>query len=238
MENKNSRRQNQLKLVIYIALSIGFVSAMAMSLKNKIISVKEEGQLIATIPADANTSNTSTDPVQNEKENNSENVNKQREQESKEAFLEAYKVFMHPRCMNCHPKADIPLQGDDSHLHAQGVKRGVDGKGVYALKCKNCHQDENLKGDYLPPGSPGWHLPPANRKMVFEGKTPRQLAMQFKDLNATGFKNFKKDMMHHVETEALVLHSWTYRTPPPLSHAEFVAKVKEWIDKGAAIPDK
>jgi len=237
MENKNSRRQNRLKLVIYIALSIGFVSAMAMSLKNKTVSKNEDGNLIATIAGD-NTTNSVAHPVTNEKENNSETINKQREQESKEAFLAAYKVFMHPRCMNCHPKADVPLQGDDSHLHAQGVKRGVDGKGVYALKCKNCHQDENLKGDYLPPGSPGWHLPPANMKMVFEGKTPRQLAMQFKDPKATGFKNFKKDMLHHVEKEPLVLHSWTYRTPPPLSHAEFVAKVKEWIDKGAAIPDR
>jgi hypothetical protein len=48
---------------------------------------------------------------------------------SKAAFLEAYKVLMHPRCMNCHPTGDVPLQGDDSHLHAQNVKRGPDGKG-------------------------------------------------------------------------------------------------------------
>jgi len=40
-----------------------------------------------------------------------------------------------------------------------------------------------------------------------------------------------------VEHEPLVLNGWTYGNPPPLSHQEFVAKVKEWIDKGAAIPD-
>ena len=45
------------------------------------------------------------------------------------AFLAAYKVLMHPRCMNCHPSGDVPLQGDDSHLHVQNVKRGEDGKG-------------------------------------------------------------------------------------------------------------
>jgi hypothetical protein len=237
MENKNSQRQNRLKLIIYFTLSIGFVSAMAMSLKNKPFSSKEDEKMIAAV-ADDHATNTAAEPASNKKENNAGDINKQREQESKEAFLAAYKVFMHPRCMNCHPKADTPLQGDDSHLHAQGVKRGVDGKGVYALKCKNCHQDENLKGDYLPPGSPGWHLPPSNMKMVFEGRTPRQLAIQFKNPKSTGFKNFKKDMMQHVETAPLVLHSWTYRTPPPLTHEEFVAKVKEWIDKGAAIPDK
>ncbi len=162
----------------------------------------------------------------------------QLEAESKTAFLQAYRVFMSPRCMNCHPAGDVPLQGDDSHLHSQGVKRGPDGKGLYALKCKNCHQDNNLDGDHLPPGSPAWSLPPSHHKMVFQRKSPRQLALQFKDNRFTGFKDFAKDLVHHVETEPLVLHSWTYGTPPPLSHEEFVAKVKEWIEKGAAIPDK
>src|SRR2546426_5000731 len=45
------------------------------------------------------------------------------------AFLDVYKVLMHPRCMNCHPSGDSPLQGDDSHAHVQNVKRGQDGKG-------------------------------------------------------------------------------------------------------------
>ena len=163
---------------------------------------------------------------------------KQLEAESKAAFLQAYRVFMSPRCMNCHPSGDVPLQGDDSHLHSQGIKRGTDGKGLYALKCKNCHQDNNLDGDHLPPGSPTWSLPPSHHKMVFQGKSPRELALHFKDNKFTGFKDFKKDLIHHVETEPLVLHSWTYGTAPPLTHREFVAKVKEWVDKGGAIPDK
>ncbi|RYG03681.1 MAG: hypothetical protein EOO02_07880, partial [Chitinophagaceae bacterium] len=33
------------------------------------------------------------------------------------AFGEVYKVLVSPRCMNCHPAGDVPLQGDDSHLH-------------------------------------------------------------------------------------------------------------------------
>src|SRR5260370_26042255 len=49
---------------------------------------------------------------------------------SRAAFLEAYKVFMHPRCMNCHPSADVPLQGDAGHLHAQTVNRDADVKGT------------------------------------------------------------------------------------------------------------
>ncbi|MGH9777334.1 MAG: hypothetical protein ACRD5I_02885, partial [Candidatus Acidiferrales bacterium] len=57
------------------------------------------------------------------------------EEAAKAAFLAAYPVFMHPRCMNCHPVGDAPLQGDDSRPHAQNVQRNRDGKGKYALKC-------------------------------------------------------------------------------------------------------
>ena len=42
------------------------------------------------------------------------------------AFERAYPVFVSPRCQNCHPSGDAPLQGDDSHVHAQNVKRGAD----------------------------------------------------------------------------------------------------------------
>src|ERR1051325_6482790 len=87
------------------------------------------------------------------------------EAESRAAFLAAYPVFMHPRCMNCHPKGDAPLQGEDSHIHAQNVQRGPDGKGLFAMKCGNCHQDKNLPGADMPPGHPEWHLPPASTRM-------------------------------------------------------------------------
>ncbi len=53
---------------------------------------------------------------------------------SVKAFMGVYKVLTSPRCMNCHPAGDIPLQGDDSHLHTMGAQRGLDGHGVYALK--------------------------------------------------------------------------------------------------------
>src|SRR5262245_21189046 len=52
---------------------------------------------------------------------------------SRAAFLAVYPVLMHPRCMNCHPKGDQPLQGDDSHIHVQNVRRGPDGKGLFAM---------------------------------------------------------------------------------------------------------
>jgi len=219
MNKVNSNRQQRIKIAFYFALSVSFISAMSMSLqKEKEIAFTARKNVSINIP-DANETKTRL------------------EAESKEAFIAAYKVFIHPRCLNCHPAGDVPLQGDDSRLHPQGVKRGPDGKGLYAQKCKNCHQDTHIAGEHMPPGHSGWHLPPANLKMVFEGKSPKQLAMHFKDPKFTGFKTLDK-MLEHVEKEPLVLNSWTYGTPPPLSHEEFVAKVKEWIEKGAAIPDK
>jgi len=158
---------------------------------------------------------------------------------SREAFLAAYPVFMHPRCMNCHPAGDIPLQGDDSHLHTQNVQRGPDGKGKYALKCANCHQDANVSGENMPPGNPNWHLPPPEMPMVFQGRSPAELARQLKDPKRNGGKTLEQ-LLHHVSEDKLVLGGWDPgdgRTKPPLTHAEFAAKMHEWIEKGAAISE-
>lgn len=155
------------------------------------------------------------------------------------AFQAVYKVLMSPRCMNCHPKGDIPLQGDDSHLHTMDVQRGPDGKGVTAMKCANCHQSANTPGLNMPPGNPTWHLPPADMPMVFEGKSPRELALQLKDPNKNGHKTLQQ-LITHVSKDALVLWGWAPgdgRTKPPLAHAQFVAQFKEWVAKGAVVPD-
>ena len=109
--------------------------------------------------------------------------------ESVNAFTNVYKVLMSPRCMNCHPAGDIPLQGDDSHLHTMSPQRGVDGKGVYAMKCSNCHQPANTPGLHTPPGNPKWHLPPSDMKMVFQGRSQRDLALQIMDYKRNGHKN-------------------------------------------------
>src|SRR2546428_2902204 len=105
---------------------------------------------------------------------------------SRAAFLAVYPVLMHPRCMNCHPKGDQPLQGDDSHIHFQNVQRGPDGRALFAMKCANCHQLKNIAGEHMPPAHPEWHLPPANMRMVLEGKTPTELARQLKDPKHNG----------------------------------------------------
>jgi hypothetical protein len=159
--------------------------------------------------------------------------------ESVDAFMQVYEVLMSPRCMNCHPSGDIPLQGDDSHLHTMFPRRGKDGKGVYAMKCSNCHQPENTAGLHAPPGNPNWHLPPADMKMVFQGRTAQELAKQLIDPNKNGHKT-KEQLIEHAN-DGLVIAAWNPgegRTLPPMSHEEFVKVWTTWLEKGAYAPNQ
>jgi hypothetical protein len=154
------------------------------------------------------------------------------------AFMSVYKVLMSSRCMNCHPSGESPLQGDDSHIHTMNVKRGVDGKGLYAARCSNCHQAENIAGLHMPPGNPKWGLPPANMRMVFQGRTPRQLALQLLDAKQNGGRT-KAQLIDHMAKDDLVGWAWhpgDGRTLPPMSRPVFAAQVRLWIAKGAYAP--
>jgi len=153
------------------------------------------------------------------------------------AFMMVYKVLMNPRCVNCHPAGDVPLQGDDSQLHDMNPKRGKDGKGLYALKCVNCHQAENADGLHSPPGKPGWRLPPSDMKMVFEGKTAFELAKQLIDTSQNGNKDINA-LLTHADDE-LVLWGWEPgegRTLPPVSYAEYKEAWTTWLQTGAYAP--
>jgi hypothetical protein len=169
----------------------------------------------------------------------SESITKEDSAASVAAFMKVYDVLMSPRCMNCHPAGDIPLQGDDNHLHTMSPTRGKDGKGIYAMKCSNCHQPTNSPGLNTPPGNPKWALPPADMKMVFEGKSPRDLALQIMDYKRNGHKN-KAQLIEHAR-DTLVKAGWDMgegRKPPPLPYNEFVAAWDEWIKKGGVAPAK
>jgi hypothetical protein len=157
---------------------------------------------------------------------------------SVKAFMSVYKVLKSARCMNCHPSGEAPLQGDDNHIHTMNVKRGVDGKGLYSVRCSNCHQAENTKGLHMPPGNPKWGLPPANMRMVFQGRTPRQLALQLLDPKQNGGRT-KAQLIDHMANDDLVGWAWhpgDGRTLPPMNRPAFAAQVRLWIAKGAYAP--
>jgi cytochrome c5 len=154
------------------------------------------------------------------------------------AFNRAWTVFNSPRCRNCHPAGDAPLQGDDSHVHIQNVKRGPDGHGVYGMKCNTCHQLTNTPGDDMPPGNPKWSLPPPNLKMVIVGETSGQFCRQLKDPAQNGGRTLAQ-IITHVSSDDLVGWAWNPgdgRTPPPLTRPEFATAVREWVKNGAACP--
>jgi cytochrome c5 len=154
------------------------------------------------------------------------------------AFNRAWTVFNSPRCRNCHLAGDAPLQGDDSHVHIQNVKRGLDGHGVYGMKCNTCHQLANTPGDNMPPGNPKWSLPPSNMKMVIVGETPGQFCRQLKDPAQNGGRTLAQ-IITHVSSDDLVGWAWNPgdgRNPPPLTRPEFAAAMREWVKNGAACP--
>lgn len=158
------------------------------------------------------------------------------------AFNDAAKVFFSARCANCHPAGDTPTQGDEMTPHTMAVTRGPEGKGVYGQTCTTCHQNENLPGEHMPPGtSKDWHMPPANQKMVFQGLTPGQLCRNFKDPSKNGGHKTLREAMEHVQKrDPLVIWGWepgNGRSVPPLSFEEFSAKVEEWVNNGGDCPE-
>lgn len=161
------------------------------------------------------------------------------EDTSRAAFLQVYRVLTSPRCQNCHPADDAPLQGDDSHEHLQNVKRGKDGHGVYGMRCDTCHQAKNLTGAHMPPGNPKWSLPLPEQKMVFVERSPGELCLQLKDPRQNGGRTLAM-LLDHVANDDLVGWAWNPgegRTSPPLSRVEMVAEMKVWVEGGAACPE-
>src|SRR6201994_3099741 len=78
---------------------------------------------------------------------------------SRAIFAEVGKVLTHPRCMNCHPAGEHPLQGADHHEHKPVVWRGDTGN--FGTPCGECHTERNVtlreRASYQSiPGHPRW----------------------------------------------------------------------------------
>ena len=155
-------------------------------------------------------------------------------QRSLAAWAEVYRVLQHPRCRNCHPAGDAPLQFDVGRRHAQNITRRSTQNG---LPCASCHRNKNAALRGGPPGAPNWHLPPAEHPMVFEGRTSAALCAQVKDPAQNGGKNHAQ-LIEHAE-DSLVKWAWDPgpgRTKPPITHDAFAAAMRTWIENGAACP--
>ena len=119
-------------------------------------------------------------------------------------FTEAGKVMLHPRCVNCHPAGDSPLQGEDSTWHEPPVRRGLGGTGVVGMRCRACHMRENFDPGRVP-GAHQWVLAP--RKMAWEGFTLGQLCEQVKDPERNGGRTLD-EIVEHMSEDDLVGWGW------------------------------
>ena len=159
--------------------------------------------------------------------------------ESLRTFAVVASVLTSPRCLNCHVSGDSPLQGDLGVPHNMNVKRGADGRGTAAMRCTNCHQNENSTHLHAPPGRPDWHMPPPNVRMAWQGLSLGDLCQVLKDPGRNGGKSTAQ-LIDHVRDERLVNWGWDPgpgRSLPPVSHDEFVAAFTEWVQTGAACPE-
>jgi hypothetical protein len=156
-------------------------------------------------------------------------------QRSVALFTEAGKVLTHPRCVNCHPAGDRPLQGEAMQLHQPLVVRGADGHGAPGMRCDTCHGAANFDPGRVP-GAPMWHLAPL--EMAWQGKSLGEICEQVKDRARNGGKSMA-DLVHHMADDPLVGWAWSPhpgRAPAPGTQAQFGALIKAWSETGAACP--
>jgi cytochrome c5 len=150
-------------------------------------------------------------------------------------FAEAGKVLMHPRCVNCHPATDRPLQGMAGRPHEPRVRRGTDGHGVTAMRCAACHTAANYDAVAMP-GNPHWALAPAS--MAWEGRSLAQICAQIKDPARNGGRKLDA-IVEHMRSDSLVGWAWAPgigREPAPGTQAAFGALIEGWAKDGAACP--
>jgi hypothetical protein len=158
------------------------------------------------------------------------------------AFETVRGVLQHPRCQNCHPAGDAPLQGDDGNVHAMNVKRGPTGHGLPGAECTTCHGPANPPSNYglhVPPGViQGWHMPKPEEMLVFVGVAPRELCEQIKDPARNGGKDMAA-LRVHLE-DPLVTWGWDPgfgRTPVSTPYEAFIAAWETWAAAGAPCPE-
>lgn len=150
-------------------------------------------------------------------------------------FVEAGRVILHPRCMNCHPAGDAPFQGEAGDDHQPPVRRGSSGMGVVGMRCTTCHMQENFDPGRVP-GDEHWRLAP--RKMAWEGLTLGQICAQIKDPERNGRRDLEA-IVKHMGEDSLVGWAWepgTGREPAPGSWQAFGELIRAWAETGAVCP--
>ena len=154
-------------------------------------------------------------------------------QRARALFAEIGKVIQHPRCVNCHPRTERPLQGEDGALHQPLVVRGAGGMGAAGMVCITCHNAENFRNV---PGHPRWHLAPT--EMAWEGRSLTAICDQIKDRERNGGKTLA-ELGEHMANDALVAYGWSppaHLEPAPGDQQQFGQLFHAWLEAGAHCP--
>lgn len=150
-------------------------------------------------------------------------------------FEEAGKVLLHPRCVNCHPAGERPLQTDAMRPHQPPVVRGEANMGAPGMLCTTCHHEANFDPAGVP-GHPQWHLAPI--EMAWEGKLLGEICAQIKDPARNGGKDMNA-LVRHMAEDSLVGWGWNPgkgRSPAPGTQKAFGELIRAWAETGAACP--
>jgi hypothetical protein len=162
-----------------------------------------------------------------------------RAERSRAIFAEIGRLINHPRCMNCHPAGEHPLQGADHHEHKPRVFRS-DGDHM-ATNCAECHTEQNVTlheaaGYQSIPGNPRWGVAPLS--MTWQNKSLGEICRQLKDVDRNGGRSLAL-LQEHVAKDDLVGWAWNPgagREPAPGSQEDAGKLVQAWIDDGAECP--
>lgn len=152
-------------------------------------------------------------------------------------FREAGKVLVHPRCTNCHPRGDAPLQGEKGEPHRPPVVRGPDNMGAPGMRCGTCHGATNFEPARVP-GAPHWQLAP--RHMSWVGKSLGEICRQIKDPKRNG-NHTVAEIVGHMQKDPLVGWAWNpgaRRRPPPGTWQRFGELIAAWHAAGGHCPPK
>jgi hypothetical protein len=155
---------------------------------------------------------------------------------SRSLFMEASRVLLHPRCVNCHPDGDTPRQGPTLALHDPPVIRGPENQGVPGNECTTCHQDHNQELIRVP-GAPKWHLAPI--EMAWAGKSASYICHQIQDPKRNGGKTLAQ-IVDHSAHDQLLAWGWAPgqdREPAPGTQQQFGALIAAWVATGAQCPE-
>ncbi len=153
---------------------------------------------------------------------------------------QAYEVFAHPRCANCHVEDDSPRWSGphygETRVHGFAIGRGADGFGNPGQRCTTCHFETNSPKLHGPPGAPHWHLAPP--EMVWFGESSAEICAQIKDPERNGDRTLQ-EIAEHVRDDALVGWGWDPgpgREPAPGSAEELYDVLVAWTEAGAPCP--